>query len=334
MAGLEAVLRITAKDDTAAALAEIKKRIEGIDKSVETLDKFVSSVGRVTRATDPLASSLLSAQKALASQRVEIAGVVAGLDRLTGPTDRAAAAQRTLARQVEVTTGALARQGSTAASAAGQVASAARRAAGGAGGARGGHGGGYGIGGVVPFAGPMIEHGVVQFLEAGATTEEEIARLKAAGAKQEEIDKARDDWRKLSKTHSGVRENEYLAGYRGARVIAPGEAYEMAESGAKYRLGLRNSGISSSENDVENVLKIMDELGLKSDAERNDFIDQTLKTQQTFGSQIKTETMLAAYRNAKQSIYDWSPNFRNRYFPTLLQVRRSARGNGNYDSVQ
>ncbi len=54
-------------------------------------------------------------------------------------------------------------------------------------------------------------------------------------------------------------------------------------------------------------------------AARVDFLNNFLKTQQAFGSQITTETALAAYRNAKQSIYDWSPEFRNKYFPTLLQ---------------
>src|SRR5271166_2302241 len=34
---------------------------------------------------------------------------------------------------------------------------------------------------------------------------------------------------------------------------------------------------------------------------------------------ISTGTMLSAYRNAIQSIYDWSPEFRDKYFPTLLQ---------------
>ena len=305
--GLEAVLRITAKDDTAAALAEIKKRIDGIDKSVETLDKFVSSVGRVTRATDPLASSLLSAQKALASQRGEIAGVVASLDRLTGPTDRAAAAQRTLAHQVEATTSALARQGATAARA-------AERVAGGGGRASGGH-----AMGVLPFAGPAIEQRTAQMIGAGATVQEEIAKLTAAGATGAEIAKVRTDFREFSKKYSGVSESDYLGGYKDARVIAPGEANEMAGLGARYKLALRNSGISSSEYDVGNVMRIMDELGLKTAGEREGFLNNFTKSQQAFGGQINTETALAAYRNAKQSIYNWSPEFRDKMFPTLLQ---------------
>src|SRR5208283_2626563 len=81
----------------------------------------------------------------------------------------------------------------------------------------------------------------------------------------------------------------------------------------------RGSGLSSSEYDVGNVLRIMDEIGLKSQAQREDFVNNFLKAQQAFGSQITTETALAAYRNAKQSIYTWSDDFRNKFFPTLLQ---------------
>ena len=114
-------------------------------------------------------------------------------------------------------------------------------------------------------------------------------------------------------------ESDYLAGFKDARVIAPGEQFEMARLGATYRAAARNSGLSTSEDDVGNVMRIMDELGLKTNPEREDFLNNFLKSQQAFGSQISTETALSAYRNAKQSIYDWSPEFRNKYFPTLLQ---------------
>jgi hypothetical protein len=263
---LEAVLRIRAQDDTAPALAEIKKRIGDVEKTIGQLDKFVSSVSKVTRATDPLASSLLSAEKALSSGRSEISAMVAALDRVVGPTDRAAAAQRNLARSVETTASAFARQGQAAMRASERATSAGRSHGGGA------HGGGAhgGLVGVLPFAGPALEHGAAKFIEAGATTEEEIARLKALGASPGDIDRARGDWRALSKQYAGLTEIDYLAGYRNARVVAPGEAFEMARLGAKYKLALRNSGLSASEYDVENVMKIMDEQGLKTPESRED----------------------------------------------------------------
>ena len=315
MAGLEAVLRVTAQDDTGKALAAIKEKILGIEKTVGGMTKFTDAIAKTTKATDPWASSLLNAQKALGGQRNEIAGVISMMDRIVGPTERAASAQRALARSVETATSAISRQASTARS--------AERTSGGVGGHGGGGraGGGHGgLVGMLPFAGPAIERGAERLVEAGASVQEEIARLKAAGATDADIDRAQGDWRRVSQNYAGVKETDYLAGYQSARVVAPNEAFEMAERGAKYKLALRNSGLPSTEFDVENVMKMMDELGLKDGGQRDDFINQTLKTQQTFGDQIKTETMLSAIRNAKQSMYDWSPDFRNKYFPTLLQA--------------
>jgi hypothetical protein len=125
--------------------------------------------------------------------------------------------------------------------------------------------------------------------------------------------------RRFAQLRDLANEADYLANYRDARVIAPGESYEMTDLGGRYRSALRASGLPAGENDVGNVLRIMDELGLKSGPEREHFLNSFLKSQQAFGSQISTETALAAYRNAKQSIYGWSPEFREKYFPTLLQ---------------
>jgi len=199
-----------------------------------------------------------------------------------------------------------------------QSATAARQAQGNAG---GGAGGGVkkAINDLLPFAGPGILQETKKAVEAGGSLEEEIAKLHAAGATPDQIEHARADFREFSKTHSGVLEADYLAGFRDARMIAPGESFEMAGIGGLYRTALRNSGLSATDHDVGNVLRMMDELNLKTMPEREHFLDSITRQQQAFGSQISTETMLAAYRNAKQSIYDWSPEFREKYFPTLLQ---------------
>jgi hypothetical protein len=220
-----------------------------------------------------------------------------------------------LARGVEVATGALARQGEVAARA-------GRGGRSGGGGSGGGHGGGgHGALGMLPFAGPAIEHGAIKYFETGASVEQQIAMLRAMGATPQDIARAQADWRELSKSYAGVSQSDFLAGYRQARtqVSEPGEAFEMATAGAKYRLALRNSGISASDTDVESVIKILDEFGLKTPAARDDFINQMVKTQQAFGDQIKPETYLAAIRNAGQSIYGWSPQFKNSFLPTILQ---------------
>ena len=80
---------------------------------------------------------------------------------------------------------------------------------------------------------------------------------------------ARAGFLDFSRTHSGVLESYCLAGFREARVIAPGEeTAEMARLGALYRTAACNSGVSTSDYDVGKVLQIMDELGLKSTPKR------------------------------------------------------------------
>jgi hypothetical protein len=322
MAGLEAQLRITAKDESAGALAALKKAIESLDKQIMTFDKLMSSIGRVAKANDPLVASVAEAQRAFAAERSAIGGLASELEGLTGPARAAAEAQARLRSATAATTAVMVAQGAEAMRVARTIERSHQQAA------RAGSGSGSGFGGGgsrrlinenLPFAGPSILRGTGAAVTAGATLEEQVARLKAAGASDSEIAKARSDFLSFSRTHSGVTEADYLGGFKDARVISPGESHEMASLGALYRAALRNSGISSSEEDVGNVMRIMDELGLPNMASREGFLNNFLKTQQVFGGQISTETALAAYRNAKQSIYGWSPEFREKYFPTLLQ---------------
>jgi hypothetical protein len=312
--GLEAVLRITAKDEAGGALTALKAQISAIDKQIATFDKLMNAVGKIAPATDPLIRSIAASTRELEKQKVAVTSLAEGLDSVEGSSAAAAGAQERLSAAVMDTTRVMVAQGVEAARVAEKIVSAQRRQAASAReGVRGR------IGEALPFAGPVILEGTKKAVEAGASVQDEIARLKAAGATDAQISKARADFGEFSKTHSGVLESEYLAGFRDARVIAPGEQFEMARLGATYRAAARNSGLSTSETDVGNVLRIMDELGLKSMGQREDFLDNFIKSQQAFGSQISTETALSAYRNAKQSIYDWSPEFRNKYFPTLLQ---------------
>lgn len=312
--GLEATLTINAKDNAGAAFAALQKTIGALEKQIETIDKMMTTAGRVTKSTDPLAASIASTQRALAEQREALSAASQGLDRFEGAGSGAASAQGRLRSAIERTTSVLVAQGAEASRVAARISESQRRASSPPHGGSGGR-----VGEILPFAGPEILHETEKAAVAGGTVQEEIARLLAAGATPDQISKARADFVDFSKTHSGVLESDYLAGYRDARVIAPGEAPEMTRLGATYRVALRNSGISSTEADVGNVLRIMDELGFKKNDEREDFLDHFLKAQQAFGSQISTETALSAYRNAKQSIYNWSPDFRDKFFPTLLQ---------------
>lgn len=311
MAGLEATLVIGAKNNTGATLAALQKTIGALEKQVEAIDKLSSAAGKAARANDPLAASISAVQKSLAEQRAALTEASAGLERLDGAGSGAAYAQARLRSQIERTTGVLTAQGAEASRVAARVTAAQKHGAG---------GGRFGaIGDTLPFAGPRILSETGKAAMAGATVQETIAALVAAGDTADDIAKARADFRDFSKTHAGVLESDYLTGYKDARVIAPGEKFDMAKLGATYRVALRNSGMSTSDSDVGNVMRIMDELGLKSMGEREGFLDNFTKVQQAFGSQISTETALSSYRNAKQSVYDWSPEFRDRLFPTLLQ---------------
>lgn len=155
---------------------------------------------------------------------------------------------------------------------------------------------------------------------AGATVQERIAMLRVAGARDSDIEESRTRFRDYAKTHAGVSESDWLASYKDAMTIAPGESLEFTELGARMRSALRNSGLSVSEYDIGNAMRAMDEFGFKTNGERESFLNNLVKVQQQFGGQVPMETYLSAIRNAKQSIYGWSPEFRDKYLPTVLQA--------------
>jgi hypothetical protein len=300
---------------TRATFNEATAQVKALAAAVEQAEG--TAARKAKAAYQAAQQTVAEAARAFESQKEALLGAKSDFEALEGPLTSVRSAEQRLAESVERTTAALAEQGRTAARSSEQLAAAVRREEESQ--RRRAAAMRQFTNEVLPFAGPGILHGTMEGVKAGATIQERIAQLQTSGAKPDEIEAARADYRSFSKTHAGVLEQEYLAGYKDARVIAPGEAFDMAQLGARYRAALRNSGISSSEGDVGNVMRIMDELGLKSMPEREDFLSSFLKSQQAFGDQIKTETALSAYRNAKQSIYDWSPEFRNKYFPTLLQ---------------
>jgi hypothetical protein len=310
MANLDAVLRITAQNDTGKVLEAIKKEIAEMATSIVDIEKAMLSVGRISGEMNLFRDD---------GQREAIDAAVHNMERLVTLTEKASAAQRSLAQNARSAAAAMSREGGGGGGGVGGGGG-PRVVVGRAGGGGGRHRGVLGVAEeFAPFAGPELEEGVKAYFHAGATVEEQIARLKAAGVGGGDIDRARTEYRDFAKKHAGVLESDYLGFFKDATTIAPGESHDMAQLGALYKTSLRNSGISSSEYDVGNVLRIMDELGLKSQGDRVGFLDNFLKSQQAFGNQINTETALAAYRNAKQSIYGWSPDFRDKYFPTLLQ---------------
>ncbi len=128
-----------------------------------------------------------------------------------------------------------------------------------------------------------ILHQTAKAAEADAAVDDEIARLR--GRREQRGDRAgARGLPRVLEIACGVLEADYLSGFKDARVVAPNELYEMAQLGARYRTSLRNSGLSASGYDVGNVMRMMDELGLKTQAERERFLNATLKTQRAFGS--------------------------------------------------
>ena len=68
MAGLEAILRISARDDAGPALAKVKSQIAELDKQVAVFDKMSAAVGKITAATDPMVRSIDASTRALSAQ--------------------------------------------------------------------------------------------------------------------------------------------------------------------------------------------------------------------------------------------------------------------------
>jgi hypothetical protein len=309
---LESRLVIGAKDETGSAFSSIKAHIASLDKSIATFDKMAASVGKISKSTDPMLVAINASVRSMNEARGAATELAAGLEKVGGGAEVAAGAQRTFGASIMNTTRLMALQGAEAVKVAETIVSSQKKAE-----RRKREGGVGGIGGgLAPIVGA---EGLGKAIEAGATVEDQVAALKAAGATDAEISKAQANYNVFKKTHAGATEHDYLATYLDARVIAPGEAYEMTNLGATYTAGLRNSRLPAEEGDVGNVMRTMDELGLKTQAEREDFVNNILKTQQAFRGQIPTETILSAYRNAKGSIYGWDPNFRNNVLPTLLQ---------------
>jgi hypothetical protein len=167
---------------------------------------------------------------------------------------------------------------------------------------------------------------VKKSVTAGATLQTEGAKLNAAGVTDADATRASEAYAEFAKTHAGALQSNFLGTFGQARTIVGvhggdiNEALEMATLGERYRTALANSGLSTSDHDIENVMKMMDEMGLKTHEQRETFLNEFTRTQQAFKGQINTDTALSSQRNARQSIYGWSPDFVNNALPTYLQT--------------
>jgi hypothetical protein len=155
--------------------------------------------------------------------------------------------------------------------------------------------------------------------EAGMTLDQRKAQLKISGASDGDIAEAHKRYIEFSMTHAGTTEADWMAAYKDARVNAPDDAQNTTELFARYRSALRSSSLSTSEADMSKIMSVMDELAIQG-PKREEFLNSFAKAQQLFADyQISPETYLAGTRAAKQSAYDWSPEFFEKTFPMYLQ---------------
>lgn len=168
-------------------------------------------------------------------------------------------------------------------------------------------------------AGIKIGTSVRDSLKLGGNLSQTVAQLKSAGETDAEIAAARERYREYSKTRLGVTEAEYLSTYSDVRMIAPAEKNEMTDLGMNLKLALRNSGVGGDEGEIQRVMRAMDEMGLKTEAQRADFLNNYIKSRQALKNQVDPQTYLASILQMHGARYDLDDDFFYSYLPTLMQ---------------
>ena len=315
MPTLESKLVIGARDETGGAFASIQKHIAAIDKQVATFDKLMTATRGVAAANDPMIAGIDRAAKSLAEEKVAMESLSRAMSLGVGSAEEMAAVQGRLARETTQATRAMSRQGEEAAIAARKIKKESK------GGIIGGMGGGL-IGTLVGFE--MAEGGV-KAVEAGATLDQALAKLRTTGVPAADIDQARAGYADFAKTHAGMTEAEYLTKFSEARTMGT-DPLKTTREMAELSLALKNSGVETSPDEVRSFAKSMDELSLPPD-EQEKLLDRFAKVKQLYGNNISGETYLAAQRRSSMAAYGWDDKFRENYFPFMLQSLGVTGGN-------
>jgi hypothetical protein len=223
MAGLEAVLKISARDDAGPALVKVKDQIAALDKQIAVFDKMSAAVSKITRVTDPMISSIDASTRALAGQRGAVAELAEG-------AEVAAGAQRTLGEAITSTTRMMVAQGVEAVKVAGKIVASQKTAAKGAARASEGGGGGIGIGAGAAAVGEVLSPVTPSHLpkgwEEGVDVERFTAELPDLAAGRPTLF---DELVRLAKPETELTVSEFADLYR---VVSP-------ESGARLRRAAR-----------------------------------------------------------------------------------------------
>lgn len=307
---LESKLVIGAKDETGGAFASIQKHITAIDKQIATFDKLMAATRGVAKANDPMIAAIDRGAKSLKEEKVALEALSRAMSLGVGSAEEMAAVQRRLASETRQATRAMSRQGETAR----RVARETRKEM-------------LGIGGglVTGMLGFEVAQGFGKGIEAGATLDQSIAKLRTTGIGDSEIAAARGGYADFAKTHGGMTEAEYLKMYGESRTMGS-DPLKTTREMALFNTALRNSGVNTSPDEARSFVKAMDELSL-SPAEQEKFLDRMVKVKQLYGENITGETFLAAQRRSSMAAYGWNEKFRENYFPFMLQSLGVTGGN-------
>ena len=308
MAGLEAVLRITAKDDAGPALTKVKAQIAELDKQIAVFDKMSAAVGKITKATDPMVRSIDASTRALSAQR-------GAMSELAEGADVAAGAQRTLGEAIMSTTRMMVAQGVEAVKVAGTIVASQKTAAKGAVRAREGGGGGMGIGGaaaaamggvLVPYA---IAEGTAKSLEVGASLEQMKFRVRSvSGGDATEGPFAEALAAEIAAKYPTITQAKALDTYLELRGNAANQNGGINQETARRNLMTVSQaqtaalaiGQEITPEDAQNLLKAVEGSGRAGDPTAvGKMFDSYIRAKQVFGSAIDSSKVRDYVQNAK-----------------------------------
>ena len=314
MPTLESRLVIGATDETGGAFAKIQEHIAKLDKQIGTFDKLMAATRKVAGANDPMIVGIDRAAKSIQEEKVALDALQRAMSLGVGSAEEMASVQSRLARETSAATRAMSRQGDEAVASARKIKK-ERESKGGL----VGMGGGL-VGTLLGFEAAELG---VKGIEAGATLDQALAKLRTTGVPAADIDQARAGYQDFAKTNVGMTEAEYLTKFGEARTMSS-DPLKTTREMAQLSLALR--GFDTTPDEVRSFVKSMDELNLPP-AEQEKLLDRFAKVKQLYGANITGETYLAAQRRSSMAAYGWDEKFRENYFPFMLQSLGVTSGN-------
>ena len=304
MAGLEAQLRITAKDEAGTALDLIKKQIGALDKQIGTFDRMASAVAKIAPATDPVIRSIGAATKALTEQRAAVTELAEGLGGMEGSLSAAAVGQERLAEVTAATTRVMMAQGVEAVRVSEKIVAAQRWQGAHAREAQRGL-----LGGLAPLAGPALAYGSLKALEAGASLEQMKFRLRAvSGADKSEAPFAEGLAAEIAAKYPAITQAKALDTYLELRGNAANQNGAINQETARRNLmtvaqaqtAALALGAEITPEDAQNLLKAVEGSGRAGDPTAvGKMFDAYIRGKQVFGSAIDSSKIRDYVQNAK-----------------------------------